>query len=152
MSELYPDVPIGRFHAEDDISDHYRRIDLLSAYFLWRCEVIFSDAMAQVEARVSDIMDVPNEHRFTPSPIAGSWGDYAECLSAKRDPDLFFPERGGSIGDAKKVCRKCLVSSDCLEFALQNDEKFGIWGGMTERERRRLRRQRTYGHQLLADF
>jgi WhiB family transcriptional regulator, redox-sensing transcriptional regulator len=68
------------------------------------------------------------------------WHDYANCLGV--DPDLFFPERGASTREAKEVCRGCEVRHDCLEFALQNGEKFGIWGGLSERERRRIRRQR----------
>ena len=69
-----------------------------------------------------------------------AWQDYANCLGV--DPDLFFPERGASTREAKEVCRGCVVREECLEFALQNGEKFGIWGGLSERERRRIRRQR----------
>jgi WhiB family redox-sensing transcriptional regulator len=69
-----------------------------------------------------------------------SWQDFANCRGA--DPDLFFPERGASTREAKEVCRGCVVRDDCLEYALQNGEKFGIWGGLSERERRRIRRQR----------
>jgi WhiB family transcriptional regulator, redox-sensing transcriptional regulator len=69
-----------------------------------------------------------------------SWQDFANCLGV--DPDLFFPERGESTREAKEVCRGCVVREDCLEYALANGEKFGIWGGMSERERRRIRRQR----------
>jgi WhiB family redox-sensing transcriptional regulator len=69
-----------------------------------------------------------------------SWQDEANCLGV--DPDLFFPERGASTREAKEVCRGCVVRLDCLEYALVNGEKFGIWGGLSERERRRLRRQR----------
>ena len=69
-----------------------------------------------------------------------SWQDLANCLGV--DPDLFFPERGASTREAKEVCRGCIVRDDCLEYALANGEKFGIWGGMSERERRRIRRQR----------
>ena len=69
-----------------------------------------------------------------------SWQDLANCLGV--DPDLFFPERGASTREAKEVCRGCVVREDCLEYALRNGEKFGIWGGMSERERRRIRRQR----------
>ncbi|KAA0233197.1 MAG: Transcriptional regulator WhiB [Acidimicrobiales bacterium] len=68
------------------------------------------------------------------------WQNYANCLGV--DPDLFFPERGASTKEAKGVCRGCIVREDCLEYALANGEKFGIWGGMSERERRRIRRQR----------
>jgi WhiB family redox-sensing transcriptional regulator len=58
------------------------------------------------------------------------------------DPELFFPERGSSTREAKEVCRGCVVRIECLEFAIANSEKFGIWGGMSERERRRVRRAR----------
>jgi len=68
------------------------------------------------------------------------WKDHSNCLGV--DPDLFFPERGASTREAKEVCRGCVVRDDCLEYALLNGEKFGIWGGMSERERRRIRRQR----------
>ena len=47
-----------------------------------------------------------------------------------------------STREAKEVCKGCVVRGDCLEYALANGEKFGIWGGLSERERRRLRRQR----------
>ena len=69
-----------------------------------------------------------------------SWQDGANCKGA--NADLFFPERGASTREAKEVCRGCVVREQCLEFALQNGEKFGIWGGLSERERRRIRRQR----------
>ena len=69
-----------------------------------------------------------------------SWQDNANCLGV--DPDLFFPERGASTREAKEVCRACIVRVECLEYALANGEKFGIWGGMSERERGRIRRAR----------
>ena len=68
------------------------------------------------------------------------WQERANCIGV--DPDLFFPERGASTREAKAVCRGCEVRDDCLEYALANGEKFGIWGGLSERERRRVRRQR----------
>lgn len=72
---------------------------------------------------------------------AEGWLLYANCLGV--DPDLFFPERGASTKDAKGVCAGCVVREDCLEYALTHGEKFGIWGGLSERERRRIRRQRS---------
>ena len=71
---------------------------------------------------------------------AESWQAFANCLGV--DPDLFFPERGASTKEAKQVCQSCVVREECLEYALANGEKFGIWGGLSERERRRIRRQR----------
>ncbi|MDQ3571032.1 MAG: WhiB family transcriptional regulator [Actinomycetota bacterium] len=70
-----------------------------------------------------------------------TWQRQANCMGV--DPDLFFPERGASTREAKEVCRGCVVRKDCLEYALDNSEKFGIWGGLSERERRRIRRSRS---------
>ena len=66
------------------------------------------------------------------------WASSAKCLQA--EPDTFFPEKGGSTREAKRICTGCPVRDECLDFALANDERFGIWGGMSERERRRLKR------------
>ncbi len=63
-----------------------------------------------------------------------------DALCAQTDPEAFFPEKGGSTRDAKRICSSCDVRSQCLEYALGNDERFGIWGGLSERERRRLKR------------
>jgi WhiB family redox-sensing transcriptional regulator len=80
--------------------------------------------------------------------VAGSYDDgegnplawQSDALCAQTDPEAFFPEKGGSTREAKKICSQCSVSSECLEYALLNDERFGIWGGLSERERRRLKR------------
>ncbi len=69
-----------------------------------------------------------------------AWQDFANCRGA--DPDLFFPERGASTRTAKGICRECSVRDDCLEFAIISSEKFGIWGALSERERRKIRRER----------
>lgn len=66
------------------------------------------------------------------------------------DPDMFFPERGGPIREAKAVCQACAVRVECLEYALDRGEKFGIWGGTSERERRQLRRTRAARRQSAA--
>ena len=71
---------------------------------------------------------------------ANRWQERANCFGV--DPDLFFPERGASTREAKGVCRGCEVRAECLEYALAHGEKFGIWGGLSERERRRVRRER----------
>ena len=68
-----------------------------------------------------------------------SWQDRALC--AQTDPEAFFPEKGGSTREAKKICTGCEVKAECLEYALANDERFGIWGGLSERERRRIKRE-----------
>lgn len=82
-------------------------------------------------------------------PEIQSWQEYANCLGV--DSDLFFPERGASTREAKEVCRGCVVKDDCLEYALSNGEKFGIWGGMSERERRRIRRARAIARRSAAE-
>ena len=76
-----------------------------------------------------------------PAPAADeAWR--LDALCAETDPEAFFPEKGGSTREAKRVCTGCSVRTECLEFALANDERFGIWGGLSERERRRVRLER----------
>jgi WhiB family redox-sensing transcriptional regulator len=86
--------------------------------------------------------------RFDPAPLdlpawgPGRPGDESwrlDALCAETDPEAFFPEKGGSTREAKRVCVGCDVRAECLEYALANDERFGIWGGLSERERRRVR-------------
>jgi WhiB family transcriptional regulator, redox-sensing transcriptional regulator len=72
---------------------------------------------------------------------AGALGWQDRALCAQTDPEAFFPEKGGSTREAKRVCRSCEVRTECLDYALEHDERFGIWGGLSERERRRLKRQ-----------
>ena len=71
----------------------------------------------------------------------GPMGWQERALCAQTDPEAFFPEKGGSTREAKKVCISCEVRAECLEYALANDERFGIWGGLSERERRKLKRR-----------
>lgn len=61
-----------------------------------------------------------------------------EAICAQTDPEAWFPEKGGSIAEAKRICRGCPVRQVCLEFALERKERFGVWGGLSERERRKL--------------
>jgi WhiB family redox-sensing transcriptional regulator len=62
------------------------------------------------------------------------------ALCAEVGGDEFYPEKGGSVREAKAVCRGCEVRAECLAYALEHDERFGIWGGLSEPERRRLKR------------
>ena len=73
------------------------------------------------------------------SPGTEEWR--LEALCAETDPEAFFPEKGGSTREAKRVCSGCSVRAECLESALANDERFGIWGGLSERERRKLKKR-----------
>ena len=74
-----------------------------------------------------------------------SWFDRAECKYL--DTSLMFPERGATVKDAKATCMSCAVREECLEYALSNAEKFGVWGGKSERERRVMRHQRNISRQ-----
>ena len=90
------------------------------------------------------LLDLPPEpaHRLRRSAVGpdGSGAVLAgPSLCAETDPEAFFPEKGGSTREAKRVCVRCDVRAECLEYALANDERFGIWGGLSERERRRIR-------------
>lgn len=62
------------------------------------------------------------------------------ALCAQVDPDLWFPEKGGSTKDPKRVCRVCPVRAECLEYISRPENaevaRFGVWGGLSERERR----------------
>jgi len=68
--------------------------------------------------------------------IAQPWASDALC--AQVDPEIFHPEKGGSTREAKKVCAACFVQAECLDWALTTNERFGIWGGLSERERRAI--------------
>ncbi len=69
-----------------------------------------------------------------------SWRNKAACHGLA--PEIFYPPEDDDAGPAKEVCGECSVQEACLEFALSVREKDGVWGGYTERERRRLIRQR----------
>jgi WhiB family redox-sensing transcriptional regulator len=68
------------------------------------------------------------------------WRDQAACRGL--DPEIFYPAEDEAAETAKEVCGSCAVRQTCLEHALSVREKEGIWGGATERERRRIIRQR----------
>jgi WhiB family redox-sensing transcriptional regulator len=70
------------------------------------------------------------------------WIDAAECLAY--DPDTFFPEtgQGDLVREAKRICGWCEVSDQCLDYAIKHRIWVGVWGGLTERERRKVKAQR----------
>jgi WhiB family transcriptional regulator, redox-sensing transcriptional regulator len=69
-----------------------------------------------------------------------TWQDQAACQGA--DTDAFYPEAGGLTETAERLCESCPVMAECLDWALDHSEVWGTWGGLSERERRQLRRQR----------
>src|SRR5882762_7953430 len=78
---------------------------------------------------------LPMRPKYTPEDV--EWMAKARCLGM--DPSLFFPHENDSpeSEQAKDVCKRCPVRQECLEFAIKNHENYGIWGGLTEMERRR---------------
>lgn len=75
------------------------------------------------------------------SPLAQPWRARGNCRGI--DPEIFYPDDDDATADAAKaICGGCSVRQACLEFALTQREKHGVWGGLTERERRRILRQR----------
>lgn len=72
------------------------------------------------------------------------WRHKAACLS--KDPELFFPIGNtgpalAQIEDAKRICRRCLVREECLQWALDAGQDHGVWGGLSEDERRAMKRR-----------
>lgn len=61
---------------------------------------------------------------------------------AEADPERWFPEQGGSARDVKEICKRCEVLEPCLNWALDNDERFGIWGGLSQFELDKIRGRR----------
>ena len=72
--------------------------------------------------------------------MTNNWRQYARCLGA--DPELFYPTTDDAAEEARAICTVCPVREPCLEYAITAREKQGVWGGLTERERRRMIRQR----------
>jgi WhiB family redox-sensing transcriptional regulator len=93
-------------------------------------------AVARPQLSLVPVSD--DEWEVDPATTEDQWQDRALC--AQTDPEAFFPEKGGSTREAKRICMGCEVRDACLDYALAHDERFGIWGGLSERERRRLKR------------
>jgi WhiB family redox-sensing transcriptional regulator len=91
------------------------------------------------------MVPIPSSLRWTAPPAIfdpqrPDWQKRGECLG--NDPDLWFPERGDDTSRAKAICRECPVRAECLEYALETKQMFGVWGGYSERERRPMRAAR----------
>jgi WhiB family redox-sensing transcriptional regulator len=93
------------------------------------------DAIGETVSRPVDLVLLESDGL----PPELTWQERALC--AQTDPEAFFPEKGGSTREAKRVCMSCEVRAECLDYALAKDERFGIWGGLSERERRRVKKQ-----------
>ena len=74
------------------------------------------------------------------SRMSESWREKANCAGA--DAKLFFPDKRTSTKEARQLCRECSVLDQCREYALANCITHGIWGGLSERQRRMVRKER----------
>lgn len=88
---------------------------------------------------------VPTEVPVIQNHFTADEVDQASC--AQSDPDAWYPEKGrkDSVQIAKRVCKTCPIRERCLEIALETDERYGVWGGLSERERRKLKKGRENG-------
>jgi len=64
------------------------------------------------------------------------WKTQAACYDA--DPDIFFPDIGENIREAREICSRCHVQEQCLDYAMRNHIEFGVWGGLSVKERERF--------------
>jgi WhiB family redox-sensing transcriptional regulator len=119
----------SNFHQSDLTKASYTRV-ILPSCSLAVSKTLRGLAMAQLLPIAGDANN---------DSVELGWQERALC--AETDPEAFFPEKGGSTREAKRVCLSCEVRTECLEYALAHDERFGIWGGLSERERRRLKRR-----------
>lgn len=74
------------------------------------------------------------------SPDEVRWMRFGLCMET--DPDAFYPEKGESTRRAKSMCVMCPVRIECRDYAVARNERFGVWGGLSEQERRPLVRER----------
>lgn len=79
--------------------------------------------------------------RLIEGPVVREWMDHAACLG--HDIEVFFPGKGtDSAKPAKRICAVCPVRQECLDYAVDNHEQFGVFGGMVREERRAYARRR----------
>jgi WhiB family redox-sensing transcriptional regulator len=103
-------------------------------------EGVVPHLLKPVEAMANGLEGLLNDPE---SGIKRVWQDFANCVGITGEgPNLFFVKHAQEIEDAKGVCRTCLARDACLDFALENLIKVGVWGGTTGRQRARLLRQR----------
>ena len=96
------------------------------------------DVLVSLAPGVLGLADLDEDERLEPDRRGFAWQDLSLC--SQSDPEAWFPEKGGSTRGPKRICYRCPVISECLDYALETDQRFGVWGGLSERERRRLKR------------
>ncbi|WP_146339076.1 WhiB family transcriptional regulator [Nesterenkonia sp. NBAIMH1] len=151
-----------------DRMEHGASIEDQATAYLRAAEALEKAVEEEVETKVTSLDEAPSRRSFVPTSaprelpgdaesqrltvgmpsllpteqVEGELAWQVDALCAQTDPEAFFPEKGGSTRDAKKICGACTVKQECLDYALANDERFGIWGGLSERERRKLKKRR----------
>lgn len=99
-----------------------------------RAATVRAEALTELrEALAATLAELADPTPAVPAP------DWTAALCAQSDPEAFFPENGGSGRPAKRVCRRCPIRTECLSWALATDERFGVWGGLSDRERLALK-------------
>ena len=88
---------------------------------------------------MSDLFGAIDPGLTVPITEERPWAAFAVCRD--RDPDTFFPVTTDGEREAIRICEGCPVRIDCLEFAIETRVRFGVWGGVTEKQRRSIRRQ-----------
>ncbi|MDX2343393.1 MAG: WhiB family transcriptional regulator [Acidimicrobiia bacterium] len=88
---------------------------------------------------MNDIFDAIDPVLAVPITEERPWAAFAVCKD--RDPDAFFPVTPEGEREAIRICQGCPVQADCLEFAIEARIRFGVWGGLTEKQRQRVQRQ-----------
>lgn len=89
-------------------------------------------------------VDTPSgqpRHPLEGIAAAPAWMDGRE-LCSQADPEVFHPEKGASVAEAKAICARCPLKEPCLEWAIETNQRFGVWGSASERERRQIRADR----------
>lgn len=99
-------------------------------------------ALAAGYRRANHVGAIPDRLNIWALPHPPAWHEDAACTSIGGDE--WFPNKGESTRDAKGICRTCPVITQCLNWALDHDERFGVWGGLSERERRKLKPTRRH--------
>lgn len=91
---------------------------------------------------VSPVSVERTSSKVTQIPVSeDGWMSLSECADSA--PGTFFPSDGKGVEVAKRICERCVVKEDCLEYAINTRQDHGVWGGTSERERRRIIKRRT---------
>lgn len=124
-------IALSQIHTNRAIAESvdYKKVDALQEALTFEAKK--SDSITPQQIAIQNFTNLLEEYQ-------PSWAKSAACKSTSSKE--FFPKRGDSTKEAKEICLSCIVAQQCISYALANNERFGIWGGTSERDRRRLRR------------